>query len=242
MLELWNIMGGPVTVADASADGTMPTRAFRYCEAMRLAAGAGYAVQAPDDFDLMWDGEQIMHRQFHDGAPLPWNAVQPNIWLPGWDDGWNQHAPEELHGQAPPTLTALREPGLVQIALGIAVRLPADWRLWVRPPANLARLAGFEFFEGVMECATARHVFINARLTKTDVPLAIRVGAPLVQMVPVPLSTFTTPRVSIDALNGREDEPIPWNELMGAMQVEPNDKPPGTYAAAERKAMKGTPT
>jgi hypothetical protein len=42
--------------ADRAAAGTMPTRAFRYCEAMTSASGFGWYVFPPITFSLMWDG------------------------------------------------------------------------------------------------------------------------------------------------------------------------------------------
>ena len=42
--------------ADRSAAGSMPTRAFRYCEAMRTASALGWYVFPPMSFKLMWDG------------------------------------------------------------------------------------------------------------------------------------------------------------------------------------------
>ena len=42
--------------ADRSAAGSMPTRAFRYCEAMRTASSLGWYIFPPMSFKLMWDG------------------------------------------------------------------------------------------------------------------------------------------------------------------------------------------
>ena len=42
--------------ADKSAAGSMPTRAFRYCEAMRTASAFGWYIFPPMSFKLMWDG------------------------------------------------------------------------------------------------------------------------------------------------------------------------------------------
>ena len=42
--------------ADRLAAGTMPTRAFRYCEAMTSASAFGWYVFPPMAFSLMWDG------------------------------------------------------------------------------------------------------------------------------------------------------------------------------------------
>src|ERR1700731_480228 len=42
--------------ADRSAAGTMPTRAFRYCEAMTSASAFGWYVFPPISFSLIWEG------------------------------------------------------------------------------------------------------------------------------------------------------------------------------------------
>ena len=42
--------------ADRAAAGTMPTRAFRHCEAMTSASAFGWYVFPPITFSLMWDG------------------------------------------------------------------------------------------------------------------------------------------------------------------------------------------
>ena len=232
MLNIWNIMGADVRLADASADGTMPTRAYRYCEAMRLAAGAGIYVSAVDDFDLLLDDTTIMWRQFENGEPMPWTPLQPSAWLPGWDEKWNAAAPPDYCDQAPPTLTALREAGTVQIVLGIIVQAPPDLRVWVRAPANVPR-GPLDFFEGIMECARGRFAFINARITRTNVPVPIRVGPPLAQLLAISAGVLRTP-ICI----GPDDEPS-WADVMGGVQQDINDKPAGTYATAERKRMKG---
>ena len=45
--------------ADRAAGGTIPTRAFRWCEAITQASGFGWYVFAPMDFSLLWDGEDV---------------------------------------------------------------------------------------------------------------------------------------------------------------------------------------
>ena len=42
--------------ADRAAAGTMPTRAFRYCEPMTSASAFGWYVFPPITFSLMWEG------------------------------------------------------------------------------------------------------------------------------------------------------------------------------------------
>jgi hypothetical protein len=46
--------------ADASGLGTLPSRGFQYCEALRTASSFGWYVFPPIDFTLQWDGSQII--------------------------------------------------------------------------------------------------------------------------------------------------------------------------------------
>src|SRR5690348_4003087 len=45
--------------ADRSAAGTLPTRAYRYCEAVTSASGFGWWIFPPTDLQFMWDGHDI---------------------------------------------------------------------------------------------------------------------------------------------------------------------------------------
>jgi hypothetical protein len=42
--------------ADSSAAGSIPTRAFRYCEAIRVASAFGWYLFPPIGVSFMWDG------------------------------------------------------------------------------------------------------------------------------------------------------------------------------------------
>lgn len=45
--------------ADRSAGGLLPTRAFRFCEAVTTASAFGWYVFPPMSFSLIWTGEQV---------------------------------------------------------------------------------------------------------------------------------------------------------------------------------------
>ena len=57
--------------ADRSAAGTLPTRAYRYCEAVTAAAGFGWWVFPPTDLQFLWDGHDIF-----------WQCTGWQDWLP----------------------------------------------------------------------------------------------------------------------------------------------------------------
>src|SRR5574343_1009874 len=232
---VWSLLGARTTVSDNSADGTMPARAFRYCEAMRLASGAGVTVGAAMDFDLMHDPgtNDIIWRHFVDGVPTDWEPLQPSAWPEEWEARWNAVAPPELAGKAPPMLTALREPMTIQLVLGVAVANEPELGIWVRGPANLAP-GGIDWYEGILNGDGGRLLFINGRLRASNQIIAIRTGPPLVQLVPITVESLGVAPVIFDG----PTEGLDWGSLMGGVQTQPYDKPPGSYAAAERRAMK----
>src|SRR5919205_1938238 len=45
--------------ADRSADGMLPTRGYRYCEAIASASAFGWYIFPPLNFSLVWDGREI---------------------------------------------------------------------------------------------------------------------------------------------------------------------------------------
>jgi hypothetical protein len=57
--------------ADRSAAGTLPTRAYRYCDAVTSAAGFGWWLFPPTDLQFMWDGHDIF-----------WQCTGWEDWLP----------------------------------------------------------------------------------------------------------------------------------------------------------------
>ncbi len=57
--------------ADRSAAGSLPTRAFRYCEPATSASGYGYYIFPPISFSLQWDGRDVM-----------WTWEGAGTWLP----------------------------------------------------------------------------------------------------------------------------------------------------------------
>ena len=66
--------------ADRSAAGSLPTRAFRYCEPATSASGYGYYIFPPISFSLQWDGRDVMWTWEGAGTWLPLQSAQfPNF-------------------------------------------------------------------------------------------------------------------------------------------------------------------
>lgn len=222
--------------ADRSALGSLPTRATRYCDAVTSAAGFGWHVAPPVDFDLLWDGRQIWWHTA--GLPdwLPLGAAQ----FPHFAARFKDAAPETIGDYAPPFLTALQEPGLVQIWTGLAARSTPGWSLLLRDLVNLPRPAGFEAYEGILE--TDRWfgpLFTNLRLTRTDTPITFSAGEPFLQVQPIPQAAYAEAvlgsAATVDSLDAFSEED--WAGYHAAI-VAPNRDPgarPGRYAIEGRR-------
>jgi hypothetical protein len=222
--------------ADRSAAGSLPTRAFRYCDPSTSASGWGYYVFPPIGFSLIWDGNDI--KWTFDGASewLPLKSVQ----FPNFRALFEQVAPEEIREYSPPFLGALQEPGLVQLWTGLIVRTAPGWSSFVRAPVNVPRSGTYELYEGVIE--TDRWfgpLITNMRLTKTDVPIDFRADFPLLQVLPVPRQAYDEATLNNYELVPELTQlsPEDWDDYYDTV-VRPHVqavRPRGQYAAAARK-------
>jgi hypothetical protein len=230
----------PPQRADRSAAGSLPTRAFRYCEPVTSAAGFGYYLFPPIGFSVQWDGHDIMWTFEGAGDWLPLTSAQ----YPGFRDRFDAIAPDEIKEFAPPMLGALQEPGLIQLWTGLVVRTAPGWSLLVRSPANLPRNGGYEAFEGIVE--TDRWfgpLITNLRLTKTNVPIDFQPDYPLLQVQPIPRAIYQEAHLNnyefVPEL--AQFTPEDWDDYYDTV-VRPNSqvvRPRGQYAAAARKRRSG---
>lgn len=173
--------------ADTSVLGTLPSRGFQYCEALRSASSFGWYVFPPIDFTLQWDGSQVIWTYLGAKAWYPLTSAQ----FPGYSKVFDRVAPERMRGLAPPFLTVLPEPGLVQLWTGLMVETAENWSILVRPPANLPRSLAFDSYEGIVESDRwFGPLFTNLRLIKTDVPIHFSTETPLLQVQPLHRSTY----------------------------------------------------
>ena len=173
--------------ADASVLGTLPSRGFQYCEALRAASAFGWYVFPPIDFTLQSDGSEVIWTYRGADAWYPLTSAQ----FPGYSEAFDALAPENLRGFSPPFLTAVPEPGIIQVWTGLFVGSAPDWSILIRPPANLPRSLAYDLYEGIIE--TDRWfgpLFTNIRLVKTDVPIHFSTETPLVQVQPLQRSTY----------------------------------------------------
>lgn len=229
--------------AERTACGTLPIRAVRYCEAVTSATSFGWWLYPPLDLELLWDGTEIFWRC--DAAP-DWMPLLPSAQLPDYAATFDDVAPAGLKGCAPPFLTALPEPGALQLWTGLIARTAPDWHLLVRAPANLPGAGGICLFEGIIE--TDRWfgpLFVNMRFTRSHIPVRLRAGYPLALAQPVHRSSYSTDlldRMDV-ALSPADMTEADWQDYHDTI-VEPNSRPErpfGAYAIAARKKRRACP-
>ena len=226
--------------ADASVLGTLPSRGFQYCEALRAASSFGWYVFPPIDFTLQWDGAEIIWTYRGAKGWYPLTSAQ----FPGFQAVFDRLAPKRLHGFAPPFLTAVPEPGIVQVWTGLFIDSAEDWSILVRPPANLPRNIAYDLYEGIVESDRwFGPLFTNLRLIKTDVPIHFSTETPLVQVQPLHRSTYAE-EVSnrFGLVRGLADFSVEaWSRYEENI-VKPNLEPAravGAYAAEVRRRRRG---
>jgi hypothetical protein len=172
----------PPMRADESALGTLPAAAYQFCEAVRAASSFGWYVFPPCDIRLRWGGAETQH--FVDGE---WHPLGSEHLGEDFLALWDAHVPEDLRGRAPPYLSNLFVPGIVQIWSGHLVGTAPGWSVLVRPPANMFINRSFACFEGLVE--TDRFgpcpLFVNIRLLATDREIVIPRTRPLFQLQPI---------------------------------------------------------
>ena len=230
--------GRPPKRADRSAAGYLPGRAMRYCEAITSATGYGYWAFPPIDIQLLWDGEEIFWSYGNAAAWLPLSGTASGAaQFPGFEAEFDGLAPSELAGYAPPFLTALTEPGAVQIWTGLVARTQPGWSLMVRPPMNLPGIAGLTGWEGVVE---TDHwfgpLFGIFRITRTDFPVRLRAHIPFMQFQPIPQIAYRDDMLnSMECRNAEDMTADDWQQLGSVLVPDAPDANLGSYAVQTRK-------
>lgn len=224
--------------ADPSVLGTLPSRGFQYCEALRAASSFGWYVFPPIDFTLQWDGSEVIWTYRGAKAWYPLTSAQ----FPGYSEMFDRLAPPRLRGFAPPFLTAVPEPGIIQVWTGLFVGSAEDWSILIRPPANLPRSLAFDLYEGIIE--TDRWfgpLFTNLRLTRTNTPIALNPELPLLQVQPVNRELYGNALEQFELVADLDQlRPEEWNAYHQTV-VRPNTdahRKQGEYAVASRRRRK----
>jgi hypothetical protein len=183
--------------ADRSADGMLPTRAYRYCEAARSASAFGFYIYPPFEFVLVWDGTEIMWG--YEGANDLYSLRGAQY--PGSVEAFREVAPDPAKSLCPIFLTPLREPGGVQIWSGYLAQTAPGWALWSRSVANIPRTQPYdhyENYEGIVETENwFGPLFTNIRLTKTNSPVVFTPREPFFQVQPIRHECYRNPRFEV---------------------------------------------
>ncbi len=236
----------PPMPADRSALGTLPTSAFRYCEAVTTASGYGWYVFPAADLILQFDGIDTYIYIDDDWSKLT------SMHLPDLDDWWNSQCPEFLVDLAPPFVSSLAVPGYVQLWSGYLVKTRTDWSSNIRPLVNLHNTDQFTCFEGIVETDTYNPapLFINFRIKATGTPIEIPSDEPLFQLQPIKRESYQANFVqshllkTSEAIAGAEkisDEE--WQSYRGTISlVDPieDTHETGQYGKDVRKRRKTT--
>ncbi|MEO1562164.1 MAG: hypothetical protein AAFR98_01910 [Pseudomonadota bacterium] len=177
-------------LADQSAHGLLPTRAYRYCEAARIASSLGWYVFPPVSYSILYDGAAVFWKMDDDAE---WSRLEEAT-LEADLDQFDANCPKELVGHCPPMVGAA-EGGMLQIATGLAVTTPPDWGVLIRKPPNIPQKNHLEYFEGFVQTGKwFGPLFINLKPMKTDVEIRFEADWPVAFVQPIPISV-TQPSV-----------------------------------------------
>jgi hypothetical protein len=226
--------------ADRSAAGSLPTRAFRYCDAITTATAFGWYLFPPMEFELYFDGNEVFATWDGVGGWFPLSIIQFPDFAPRFDDA----APDGVKGFAPPFLGCMQEAGIVQIWSGLTVRTTPGWSALVRPCANLPGNRGFEVFEGIVE---TDHwfgpLFTNLRLTRTHSPVKFGKDWPIAMVQLVPQVAYAEETLKAAETVGSLDEfsAEDWQAYTDTVvrRCTQPVRTPGAYAVENRKRRKG---
>ena len=236
----------PPLRSDKAALGTLPSAAFQYCEPVRTASAYGWNIFPPRDIRLLWDGVDIF---FHDEDE--WCSFSSIHLDADFVDYWDTHAPQDLQGCAPPFLTNIFVPGVIQIWSGYLVSSAPDWSVLIGPIANVPESKSYACYEGIVETDVFQPcpLFINIRLLGTDREIFIPRDKPLFQVRPIRRDCYADSSLLHEEFVGLD----PRTEEGGGMsqqdwdgyrstirRTDPTEesRSVGSYAAARRKRAK----
>jgi hypothetical protein len=219
--------------ADRSADGMIPMRAYRYCEALTAASAFGWYLYPPINFSLLLEGNEIFWTYEGANGSYPLGGAQ----FPGFRQFFEDNAPEAVKRLAPPFLAASREPGVVQIWSGYLAWTAPGWALLSRKPANIPITKAYEHFEGIVETNSwFGPLFTNIRLTRSNVRIDFHKTQPLFQVQPVLRESYRNPPFELLEFEDLSD--ADWQRFEATMKPNANNmRSPGHYAVETRKGF-----
>jgi hypothetical protein len=225
--------------ADRSAGGTLPARAFRYCEPVASASSFGWYLFPAIDFTVIWDGSALI-----------WNYVGTPDWYPleraqypGFRTHFAAKAPTGVASFAPPFLTYDSHLHMLQIWSGYFSRTKDNWSVLVRPVVNVSHADHFQGYDALIE--TDRWfgpLFTNIRLNRPNVPIRFRTDFPFLQIQPLHRDVYSDATLN-DFKVIRDLSQLSNTDWMRFQEtvVKPNTQQPrpiAPYAIATRKRRK----
>jgi hypothetical protein len=223
--------------ADKTLNGTIPLRAYTYCEPLTTASSFGWHAGAPMDFGLRWDGTQTY---FQVGSTGDWQKLTRFTPMALFE-AWERFKPKSVEVFPFSVLTALREPGHVQVWTGLVARLPKNYSLLVRGLQNIPRTANYEVLEGVVESSWWHGpVFTVVKLCQTDIPFFFHAQRPFVTLQPVE-NRLLQNEFYQGTLVSQSLERVPedlWRTYAEAVALHRPNGPPGGYKEACRARRK----
>ena len=188
MIRFYKIVEGGFAprFASKSANGTLPTNGYRYCEPLRTASAFGWLVYLPMEFWLIWDGAEV--RWSIDGGAT-WYPLAGGIQYPGAVARFDAAAPPEVKGYSTPFILRGVDHNVFQIWTGCLVRTDPGYASLIRAPVNQFWRSDYQVMEGVIETDSwFGPLFTNIVLRKTDTPIIFRTTQPFLQVQPIPIA------------------------------------------------------
>jgi hypothetical protein len=168
--------------ADKSANGTIPTNGYRFCEPVRTANSFGWYVFLPLEFWLLFDGSEI---QWSLDQGDNWYVLADAIQYPDFAARFDAAAPEEVRGYSPPFLSRTNDLDIVQVWTGNFARTQQGIGSYVRGPVNLPNGMDHVVLEGVVQTEWwFGPLFANVRILKRGSPVIFRTDRPFLQVQP----------------------------------------------------------
>lgn len=176
--------------ASRDALGTLPMRAVRYCEAATMACGCGRICS--------------LIPTCRSGGTSRRSSTSSMTWRMG-----SQYRMASVSA----ALTAIPEPSIIQMSLGIAAYGGPGWGLLRRRPAHYPVPGAIEHFEGTIDPAGwFGPMFINLRITRTDTPMRRNSDRPLAQVQPASIALLQTN--TADVADMGDDEWADWSRTV----------------------------
>jgi hypothetical protein len=226
----------PLPVAsDRTLFGSAPLRAVRRCEPFTLASGLGWQLFPPMNFGLRWDGASF---EWLAAGAKKWSPLE-TVEFPGSTAAYVARRGSAPSAKPLPFLSALTEPGHIQVWSGVVARTSPGYCLHVRGPINLPRSAGYDVLEGIIETDQWHGPLVTVLRFRHDRPVIFRTKRPWLLASPVPREVIRAP-ADVATIRSLADTP---DEMLDAYDRSLGIRGgPGGYRAFVRQGQRTSPT